>query len=158
MIEMEVHGVVLDPFNQMPVIVLKGKETGHILPLWIGVFEANSIAMFLEGVETPRPMTYDLLNSVINSLNAKVDYIHIHDLRDNTFYATINLLTPDRKIEIDARPSDAINLALRCEAPIFVAEEVIEKLKDDEVSSTSEDELKEWLEEITPEDFRDTKD
>lgn len=154
MIEMNVQGITLDPMTNMPIVVLKGKETDHVLPIWIGVFEANAIAMQLEGITRPRPMTHDLVNSIINSLNGVVEYIHIHDLKDNTYYAEITIRTATSKVKIDSRPSDAINIALRSGAPIFVSEDVLEKSQSDESEAdTREEDLKEWLESIRPEDF-----
>ena len=132
MIEMNVQGITLDPVTNMPIVILRGKETDHVLPIWIGIFEANAIAMQLEGITRPRPMTHDLINSTINSLNGVVEYIYIHDLRDNTYYAEISIKTENTPLKIDARPSDAINIALRSGAPIFVSEEVLQKSQSDE--------------------------
>ncbi|WP_029520678.1 MULTISPECIES: bifunctional nuclease family protein [unclassified Persephonella] len=154
MIEMNVQGITLDPVTNMPIVILRGKETDHVLPIWIGIFEANAIAMQLEGITRPRPMTHDLINSIINSLNGVVEYIYIHDLRDNTYYAEISIKTESTPLKIDARPSDAINIALRSGAPIFVSEEVLQKSQSDESKlDASEEEIKEWLESIKPEDF-----
>ena len=151
---MNVQGITLDPVTNMPIVILRGKETDHVLPIWIGIFEANAIAMQLEGITRPRPMTHDLINSIINSLNGVVEYIYIHDLRDNTYYAEISIKTESTPLKIDARPSDAINIALRSGAPIFVSEEVLQKSQSDESKlDASEEEIKEWLESIKPEDF-----
>ncbi|WP_457635172.1 bifunctional nuclease family protein [Persephonella sp.] len=154
MIEMNVQGITLDPMTNMPIVVLKGKDTDHVLPIWIGVFEANAIAMQLEGITRPRPMTHDLVNSIIDTLNGIVEYIHIHDLRDNTYYAEITIKTQTGQVKIDSRPSDAINIALRSGAPIFVSEEVLQKSQiEDSETDAKEEDLKEWLESIRPEDF-----
>jgi len=154
MIEMHVQGITLDPMTNMPIVVLKGKETSHVLPIWIGVFEANAIAMQLEGITRPRPMTHDLMNNIIDSLDGIVEYIHIHDLKDNTYYAEITIKTATSQVKIDSRPSDAINIALRSGAPIFVSEEVLEKSQiDDQHQDSKEEDLKDWLESIKPEDF-----
>ncbi|WP_456463957.1 bifunctional nuclease family protein [Persephonella sp.] len=154
MIEMNVQGITLDPMTNMPIVVLKGKDTDHVLPIWIGVFEANAIAMQLEGITRPRPMTHDLVNNIIDILNGSVEYIHIHDLRDNTYYAEITIKTESGQVKIDSRPSDAINIALRSGAPIFVSEDVLQKSQiEDTESDTKEEDLKEWLESIRPEDF-----
>lgn len=154
MIEMNVQGITLDPMTNMPIVVLKGKETNHVLPIWIGIFEANAIAMQLEGITRPRPMTHDLLSDIINSLNGIVEYVYIHDLKDNTYFAEISIKSGDADLKIDARPSDAINIALRSGAPIFVAEEVLKKsqLESEEIYYEEED-IKDWLESIKPEDF-----
>ena len=153
MINMYVQGITLDPVTNMPIVVLRGNDNDEILPIWIGVFEANAIAMQLEGVTRPRPMTHDLINSIINSLGAKVDHIYIHSLEDNTFFAEIVFNKNGETIKIDSRPSDAINVALRANAPIFVAEEVLEKASLNHMSDKSDEEIQEWLESIKPEDF-----
>lgn len=149
MIEMEVEGIALDPDNNMPVVILKSKREQKSLPIWIGIFEASAIALKLGGVQSPRPLTHDLLKSVIEKLNAKVLRICINDLRNNTFYAKILLQTPKKKLNIDCRPSDAIALALRTNSPIFVKEDVISgmgKRKDKE-------DLKSLLQSLKKEDF-----
>ncbi|WP_457641671.1 bifunctional nuclease family protein [Persephonella sp.] len=153
MIEMCVQGITLDPVTNMPIVVLKGKNSEDILPIWIGVFEANAIAMQLEGVDRPRPMTHDLIKNLISSLSASVEYIHIHDLRANTYYAEISLLVNGKRIIVDSRPSDAINIALRCDVPIYVSEEVLKRSKIDNEVDVEEEELHDWLESIKPEDF-----
>ena len=155
MIEMVVHGITLDPVSQMPIVVLKAKDNEEtILPIWIGAFEANGIAMKLQEVEPPRPMTYDLMKNIITSMGGTVDRVVINDLRDSTYYAEIYIVQGNNTLVIDSRPSDAINLALRFGAPIFVEEEVLEK---SEVPKPEEDEekkqLREWLENIKPDDF-----
>ncbi|NPA57967.1 MAG: bifunctional nuclease family protein [Aquificae bacterium] len=154
MVEMQVQGITLDPMTNMPIVVLKGKDTNHVLPIWIGVFEANAIAMQLEGITRPRPMTHDLLTNIITALNGIVEYIHINDLKDNTYYAEISIKTDRKQVKVDSRPSDAINLALRSGAPIFVSEEVLEKSQmESHHQDGKEEDLKDWLESIKPEDF-----
>ncbi|EDP76682.1 bifunctional nuclease family protein [Hydrogenivirga sp. 128-5-R1-1] len=155
MIEMTVHGVTLDPVSQMPIVVLKAKEDEEtILPIWIGAFEANGIAMKLQDVEPPRPMTYDLLKTVITEMGGNVERIVINDLKDSTYYAEIYIVQGNNTLVIDSRPSDAINVALRFGAPIFVAEEVLEKSRVPEPEEDDEKQrLREWLENIRPEDF-----
>ena len=155
MIEMTVHGVTLDPVSQMPIVVLKAKEDEEsVLPIWIGAFEANGIAMKLQDVEPPRPMTYDLLKTIITEMGGTVERVVINDLKESTYYAEIYIVQGNNTLVIDSRPSDAINIALRFGAPIFVAEEVLEKA---EVPKPEEDDekqqLREWLENIKPEDF-----
>jgi len=154
MIEMKVQGIALDPVSNMPVVVLKGLDNDEVLSIWIGTFEANSIAMKLENVEMPRPMTYELIKNIINNLDAKVEYIHINDLQSNTYYAEIVLINNGKKVSIDARPSDAINVALRCDAPIYVSPHVIENAKAENNTEIDEEEIKEWLESLKPEDFK----
>ncbi len=154
MIEMEIQGITLDPITNMPILLLKSKEGNEILSIWIGVFEANSIAMYLECVTYPRPLTYDLFTNVIESLSSKIERVNIHTVKDNTYYASIFLRdNAGNLLEIDARPSDAINLALRSGSPIFVSKEVLEETHNGKKEQLSEEDLKEWIETIKPEDF-----
>ncbi|MCS6998508.1 MAG: bifunctional nuclease family protein [Aquificaceae bacterium] len=155
MIEMVVHGVTLDPVSQMPIVVLRAKDNEEVLlPIWIGIFEADSIVRHLQKVEPPRPMTYELAKNVIESMGARLEKVIINDLKDSTYYAELHILHGNNLIVIDSRPSDAINLALRFEAPLFVEEEVLEKSKVPKPEEEEEREkLKEWLENIRPEDF-----
>ncbi len=155
LVEMEVHGITLDPTTQMPIVVLKSKEDENtILPIWIGAFEANGIAMRLQEVEPPRPMTYELLKEVITQMGGTVERVVINDLRDGTYYAELYINQGNNTLVIDSRPSDAINLALRFGAPIFVAEHVLEQSKLPEPEEDEEKKkLREWLENIKPEDF-----
>ncbi|HWP47068.1 MAG TPA: bifunctional nuclease family protein [Candidatus Limnocylindrales bacterium] len=154
-LEMKVKGLTLDPLTNMPIVILRDLEDKKALPIWVGLFEANAIALELEKISTPRPMTHDLMKDIIEGLNATVNKIVVNDLKNNTFYATIQLTTNGNKIVIDSRPSDAIALALRVGAPIYVAREVIEKAKSIDMNQESEDteKLKEWLENLKPEDF-----
>jgi uncharacterized protein len=153
--EMKVKGLTLDPLTNMPIVILKDLEDKCVLPIWIGLFEANAIALELEKITTPRPMTHDLIRDVITGLNATVTKIVVNDLKNNTFYAVIHLTLNGNRIVIDSRPSDAIALALRIEAPIYVSNEVVNKAKSIDMSQESEDndQLKEWLENLKPEDF-----
>jgi bifunctional DNase/RNase len=155
MIEMLVHGVTLDPVSQMPIVVLRAKDNEEILlPIWIGIFEADSIVRQLQNVEPPRPMTYELSKSIIENLGGRLEKVIINDLRDSTYYAELYILQGGNVVVIDSRPSDAINLALRFDAPIFVEETVLEKSKVPKPEEEEEKEkLKEWLENIKPEDF-----
>ncbi len=155
MLEMVVHGITLDPVSQMPIVVLKAKDDDEtFLPIWIGIFEADSILRELQNVEPPRPMTYELMKNVITQMGGVVDKVVINDLRDSTYYAEVHILQGNNRLIIDSRPSDAINIALRFSAPIFVEESVLEKSR---VPKPEEDEekkrLREWLENIKPEDF-----
>jgi len=155
LVEMEVHGITLDPTTQMPIVILKSKEDENtILPIWIGAFEANGIAMKLQGVEPPRPMTYELLKTVITRMGGNLEKVVINDLRDNTYYAEVYINQGNDTHVIDSRPSDAINLALRFGAPVFVAKHVLERSKLPEPKEDDEKrKLREWLENIKPEDF-----
>lgn len=154
-VEMKVSGLALDSISNMPIIILKDLEEKRSLPIWVGVFEANAIALELEKVTTPRPMTHDLIRNLLEALNAHVEKIVVNDLRDNTFYATIYLILDGDEVQVDSRPSDAIALALRTKSPIFVSEDVVNKAKSVEVTKDQDDQekLKEWLENLKPEDF-----
>jgi bifunctional DNase/RNase len=156
-VEMKVRGLALDPVSNMPIIILRDEEEKRSLPIWVGIFEANAIALELEKISTPRPMTHDLMKNIVESVDAKVEKIVINDLRDNTFFALIHLRLGEEEITVDSRPSDAIALALRVGAPIFVEEDVVRRAKSVEVGPVKEaddqEKLKEWLEHLKPEDF-----
>jgi bifunctional DNase/RNase len=154
-IEMKIKGLVVDPLSKMPIVVLEDQKSERILPIWIGVFEANAIALKIENIATPRPMTHDLLKTFLEKTGIDIQRIVVNDVRDNTFYAMIHCLHNGNPVIIDSRPSDAIALALRVKAPIFVEESVVSKahsLKFDENLEDSE-KLKKWLENLQPEDF-----
>src|SRR5665811_2026400 len=119
-IEMTIKGLMVDPITNMPIIILRDSDGQRVLPIWVGVFEANAIALQIENISTPRPMTHDLLRNALRDLDAKVQRILVSDLKDNTFYALIYVECKGEVVAIDARPSDAIALALRTQAPIFV--------------------------------------
>jgi bifunctional DNase/RNase len=155
-VEMKVRGLALDPVSNMPIIILRDEEEKRSLPIWVGIFEANAIALELEKISTPRPMTHDLIKNILESVEAKVEKIVVNDLRDNTFFALIHLRLGEEEITVDSRPSDAIALALRVGAPIFVDEDVVRRAKSVEVApkeSDDQEKLKEWLENLKPEDF-----
>lgn len=154
-IEMKIKGLVVDPISKMPIVVLEDTNKERMLPIWIGVFEANAIALKIENISTPRPMTHDLLKNFLKKLQISVEKIVVNDVRDNTFYALIHCLYNNNRLIVDSRPSDAIALALRTDAPIYVDEEVVNKahsLRFDESLEDSE-KLKKWLESLKPEDF-----
>ena len=157
MLEMKVRGLTLDPLSNMALVVLRDLEDNKALPIWVGISEANAIALELEQVPTPRPMTHDLIKNILEGIHASVVRIVVNDLRDSTFYATIFLSLQEQEFCIDARPSDAIAIALRAKAPIFVALDVIERVGTTDVNAQNTvDEtegLKEWLDNIKPEDF-----
>ncbi len=127
MIEMVIDSIRMSLMNYQRVVILKEKESDRYLPIWIGQTEADAIAMKLQGVEPTRPLTHDLLHNFVKDLGVKVNYILVNDLRDDTFYARINVTTDNRNIEIDSRPSDAIALAVRVNVPIYATEGVIDK-------------------------------
>ncbi len=152
-IEMTIKGLMVDPITNMPIIILRDKDGQRVLPIWVGVFEANAIALQMENVTTPRPMTHDLLKNVIADLKADIQKIVVSDLRENTFYALIYLMVNGEPVAIDARPSDAIALALRAQAPIFVEDRVIDHAKtvDFVPDKENSERLQKWLESLDPE-------
>ena len=153
-IEMTIKGLMVDPITNMPIVILRDKEGQKVLPIWVGIFEANAIALQIENVATPRPMTHDLLRNVIQDLNASVQKIVVCDLQENTFYALIYLALNGNGdlVAIDARPSDAIALALRAQAPIFVEDRVIDHAKTVDFAPEKGDSerLQKWLESLDP--------
>ena len=151
---MSIKGLMLDPVSNSPIVVLKDEEEKFFLPIWVGIFEANAIALQLENVTTPRPMTHDLLRNMISELDARVTRVVINDLRDSTFFAQIRLITGDKTLELDARPSDAIALALRTEAPIFVAQTVLDQAQTiTPDGDDSDDKVKKLFEQLDSEDL-----
>ena len=154
-VEMKIKGLMIDPVSQMPIIILKNATGDAVLPIWVGIFEANAIAMQLENVASPRPMTHDLLKNVIEGLSARIARIVITDLRDNTFYASIFLERNGDRLCVDSRPSDAMALALRAEAPIFVEQAVLDKSASPDAGGDSEEteRLRRWLETVEPEEL-----
>jgi uncharacterized protein len=153
LVSMTIKGLMLDPISNSPIVVLRDDSEQIFLPIWVGIFEANAIALRLENIETPRPMTHDLLRTLLDTFEAKVSRIVINDLRESTFYATVDIEAGERSISIDARPSDAIALAIRTEAPIFVAQSVLDHAQTIASDETQDDRLRKWLEEINPEDL-----
>jgi bifunctional DNase/RNase len=151
-VEMKITGLMIDPVSNMPIIILKNQGGDAVLPIWVGIFEANAIAMQMENIESPRPMTHDLLKNVIEGLEAQIRGIEITDLKDNTFFAVIRLDRAGESLEIDSRPSDAMALALRAGAPIFVRRAVLEKSSsdDDRGDSQETERLRRWLETVDP--------
>src|SRR5437667_7356200 len=128
-IEMSIKGLMVDPITNMPIVILRDKDGQRVLPIWVGIFEANAIALQIENISTPRPMTHDLLRNVIRDLNASVQKVVVCDLQENTFYALIYLALDGDTVAIDARPSDATALALRTRAPLFVSVSAIDTAK-----------------------------
>ena len=151
-VEMSIKGLMVDPITNMPIVILHDSEGQRVLPIWVGIFEANAIALQIENVSMPRPMTHDLLRNIIHDLKADVQKIVVNDLKDNTFYAIIHLTVGGEPVAIDARPSDAIALALRTRAPIFAEDEVIDNAKSVDTSPNKGDSvrLQKWLEELDP--------
>ena len=158
LVPMSIKGLMLDPVSNSPIVVLKDEEDKFFLPIWVGIFEANAIALQLENVTTPRPMTHDLLRNMISELDGRVTRVVINDLRDSTFFAQIRVITShgdeERTLELDARPSDAIALALRTEAPIFVAQSVLDQAQTISPEGEEQDErMKKWFEQLSPDDI-----
>ena len=155
LIEMTIKGLMVDPITNMPIVILRDEDGQRVLPIWVGIFEANAIALQIENVETSRPMTHDLLRNVIEALKADVEKIVVSDLKDNTFYALIHLCAGGEVVAIDARPSDAIALALRVRAPILVDETVIANAKNLDFSPDKADSerVAKWLESLDPDDL-----
>lgn len=150
---MTIKGLMLDPISNAPIVVLKDGDEKIFLPIWVGIFEANAIALQLEHVETPRPMTHDLLRNVFQHVDATVKRVVISELKESTFYALIQVFQQGRIIEIDARPSDALAIALRTDAPIFVEQAVLDQAQTISPEETKEDRLKKWLEETDLDDL-----
>ena len=155
-IEMVVKGLMIDPITNMPIIILRDRQGQKVLPIWVGVFEANAIALQIENVQTPRPMTHDLLRNVLADLRAEVERVVVCALRENTFYAAIHLrANAGGELVVDARPSDAIALALRTQSPIYVDDAVIQSARSAESSKESMDlgRIQKWLEGLTEEEL-----
>ncbi len=155
LVKMKIKGLMIDPLTQMPIVILRGTEGDSVLPIWVGIFEANAIALQIEKIQTPRPMTHDLLKSLLGSVGASLQKIVINDLKDNTFYALIHLKQGDRELTVDSRPSDAIAIALRTNSPIFVDSAVIEKAKTVDLTKEAGDSerLRKWLENLDPDEL-----
>ena len=154
-VQMNIKGLMIDPVSNMPIIILKNDAGDSVLPIWVGIFEANAIAMQLESVVSPRPMTHDLLKNVIEGLHAKIARVVINDLKDNTFFALLHVETPDGVRQIDSRPSDAIALALRAQAPIHAEQEVITQAKEVDLSQDAAEStrLRKFLETLDEREF-----
>jgi uncharacterized protein len=154
-VEMKIRGLMLDPVTNMPIVILKDVNGSSVLPIWVGIYEANAIALEIEKVTTPRPMTHDLIKNLLVGLEAQVHKIVVTELRDDTFYALIWLERDGQVISIDSRPSDALALALRTDSPIYVEEDVLKNSKISSAASdkVSNEELRKWLENLGDEDM-----
>jgi len=154
-VEMKISGLIPDPMTNMPIVVLKDSASGVVLPIWVGAYEANAIALEIEKITTPRPMTHDLLKNLLVGLETTVRKVVVTELREDTFFAVIWLERGGQSISIDSRPSDALALALRMDCPIYVEDEV---LKSSKIASTlsdraSSEELRKWLEGLGEDDL-----
>jgi len=154
-VEMQIRGLMMDPVTNMPIVVLKDVRSDAVLPIWVGIFEANAIALELEKTATPRPMTHDLLRNVARGLNARVEKVVVSEMRQDTFYAVIWMEQAGEVVTIDARPSDAIALALRSDCPIFVARDVLDRSRQvaDGAGNINAEELRKWLENLNDDEM-----
>lgn len=155
LIEMSIKGLMVDPITNVPIVILRDADQQRVLPIWVGPVEANAIALQIENVAPPRPMTHDLLRQILTELGATLARVVITDLKDNTFYAYLELHRQAEVIRIDARPSDALALSLRTKAPVFVHPRVLEQAQTLEVSTEQADQerLQKWLESLDPDDL-----
>jgi hypothetical protein len=154
-VEMQIRGLMIDPQSNMPIVILKDVASDALLPIWVGIFEANAIAMELDKTATPRPMTHDLLRNLARGLNAVVRKVVVSELRDDTFYAVIWMEQDGETVTLDARPSDAIALALRWDCPIYASRAVLDNAKQVAERSPSADseEMRRWLENLNDDDM-----
>src|SRR5882672_7933900 len=154
-VEMRIRGLLLDPVTNTPIVILKDANSDTVLPIWVGIYEANAIALEIEKVSTPRPMTHDLIKNVLTGLGALVHKVVVTELKDDTFFAVIWLEREGRVVSIDSRPSDALALALRMDCPIFVEDQVLKNSKQATAVSerTTSDELRKLLEGLNDDDL-----
>jgi hypothetical protein len=155
-IEVRIRGLMMDPATSMPIVVLKDVASDTVMPIWVGIFEANAIALEIEKVAAPRPMTHDLARNLIHHMNARLERVVISELKDDTFFAKLCLLHENEPMVVDARPSDAIALALRADCPIFVTEEVMQAAKlntTGPAEGPTAEQLRGWLEGLNDEDL-----
>lgn len=154
-VEMKIRGLMMDPVTNMPIVILRDAAGSAVLPIWVGIYEANAIALEIEKVNTPRPMTHDLIRNLLMGLDTRVSRVVVNDLKEDTFYAVIWLERDGQVISIDSRPSDALALALRVDCPIFVEDDVLKNSKVAGAASdkVSNEELSKWLENLNDEDI-----
>lgn len=155
-IEVRIRGLMMDPSTNMPIVILKDASSDAVMPIWVGIFEANAIALEIEKLAAPRPMTHDLTRNLVRYLNGELERVVITELRDDTFFAQLRLRQGDEPVLVDARPSDAIALALRFDCPIYVAEEVMQSARMNTtgaVDGQPSEHLRGWLEGLNDEDL-----
>src|SRR6187402_2658421 len=154
LIEMQIKGLMMDPVTGVPIVILRNADNQRVLPIWVGPVEANAIALQIENITPPRPMTHDLLRNLLQEFGARVNRMLITALRGNTFFAYLEILRQGERILVDARPSDALAIALRSKAPVFVEESVLDQARSVEVSTEQADRerLQRWLESLDPDD------
>jgi bifunctional DNase/RNase len=155
LIEMSIKGLMIDPMTNMPIVILRDEDGQRTLPIWVGPVEANAIALQIENVAPPRPMTHDLLRNLLAGLDARLERVIISDLKDGTFYAHLELVRDGEVVFVDARPSDALALSIRTKAPVFVDTSVLDQARTVEISSDQVDRerLQRWLESLDPDDL-----
>jgi bifunctional DNase/RNase len=155
-IEVRIRGLMMDPATNMPIVILKDAASDAVMPIWVGPFEANAIAIEIEKLTTPRPMTHDLTRNLVQNLNAELERVVITELKDDTFFAVLRLRQDGEQMLVDARPSDAIALALRFDCPIYVAEEVMQLARVNQGNASdgqASEHLRGWLEGLNDEDL-----
>ena len=154
-VEMKIRGLMLDPVTNLPIVILRNLDGNSVLPIWVGAYEANAIALEIEKVAAPRPMTHDLIRNVLLGTETMLRKVVVSELKDDTFYAVIGMEKNGELISVDSRPSDALALALRMDCPIFVEEEVLRTSKVGQAVSdkASSEELRRWLENLNDEDL-----
>jgi len=154
-IEMKIRGLMVDPATNAPIVILKDVQGDTVLPIWVGLYEANAIALEVEKASTPRPMTHDLLKNLVQGLNATVQRVVVTELKNDTFYAVLWLEQDGEAVTIDSRPSDALALALRTDCPIYVDEDVLRvaKVIPNPTDQATQEELRRWLENLNDEDL-----
>lgn len=152
---MAIKGLMMDPITNLPIVILKDPDGQRVLPIWVGAVEANAVALQIENVTPPRPLTHDLIRSIFTELGATLHRVVIHDLKESTFYAYLELHRGSEVIRIDVRPSDALALALRAKAPVLVHPRVLERASSTDVTAeeADQDRLQRWLESLDPEDL-----
>lgn len=155
LIEMQIKGLMMDPVTGVPIVILRNADNQRVLPIWVGPVEANAIALQIENVTPPRPMTHDLLKNLLTEFDARVERVVITALRGNTFYAYLDIDRQGSRLLVDARPSDALAIALRSRAPVFVDDAVLDQARSVEVSNEQADRerLQRWLESLDPDDL-----
>ncbi len=155
LIEMAVKGLMVDPLTNLPIIILRDEANQRVLPIWVGPVEANAIALQMENVGTPRPMTHDLLRQLLEGMGGRLSRVIIHELRESTFYAFLEIIRGDERLLVDARPSDALALSLRAKVPIFVNESVFANVQSVDVGphQVDQERLQRWLESLDPDDL-----
>ncbi|MBN1297611.1 bifunctional nuclease family protein [bacterium] len=155
--KMTIRNLAMDPILERPIVLLTNKSGDKVVPIWVGIFEANAILIELEKLKAPRPITHDLMKNILLELKARLKRVIVTDLKDGVYFAVMEIVHEDRKIVIDSRPSDAIAMALRFKAPIYVTNDVLEKSSsaDHGAEMVEDDEMRKWIDQLKPGDFED---